>query len=89
LDFLQAIYRDPTQPIQRRLRAASAALPFEHPKLAVVANVRQEDLAERLANALAATGKVINGRAVQVLRSPGPLNAHRSYLASGFSKRRF
>jgi hypothetical protein len=28
LDFLQAIYRDPRQPIQRRMRAALGALPL-------------------------------------------------------------
>jgi hypothetical protein len=35
LYFMQAIYRDSRQPMQRRMRAAVAALPFEHPKLAV------------------------------------------------------
>jgi hypothetical protein len=39
LDFLCAVYRDPCQPMPRRMRAAAAALPFVHPKLAVVANV--------------------------------------------------
>jgi hypothetical protein len=39
LDFLCAVYRDPRQPMPRRMRAAEAALPFVHPKLAVVANV--------------------------------------------------
>jgi hypothetical protein len=39
LDFMQAIYRDPAQPMTRRMRAAVAALPFEHPKLSVNANI--------------------------------------------------
>src|SRR5262245_42328064 len=64
------------------MRAAAAALPFEHVKLAVVASVRQEDLAERLANALERNGKVINSRATQVIeakpieRSPESLPDH-------------
>jgi hypothetical protein len=32
-------YRDARQPMQRRMRAAEAALPFVHPKLSVAANV--------------------------------------------------
>jgi crotonobetainyl-CoA:carnitine CoA-transferase CaiB-like acyl-CoA transferase len=39
LDFLQAIYRSAEQPMNRRARAAIAALLFEHPKLSVTANV--------------------------------------------------
>jgi hypothetical protein len=39
LDFMQAVYRDPAQPTTRRMRAAVAALPFEHPKLSVNANI--------------------------------------------------
>jgi hypothetical protein len=35
LDFLCAVYRDARQPMPRRMKAAEAALPFVHPKLAV------------------------------------------------------
>jgi hypothetical protein len=49
------------------MRAAAAALPFEHPKLAVHAQVSSEDLAERLGRAIEQSGKVINGRPAQVI----------------------
>ena len=39
LEFLRTVYRDSQQPMQRRMRAAEAALPFVHPKLSVAANV--------------------------------------------------
>lgn len=48
LDFLQAVYRSTDQPMHRRMRAAVAALPFEHPKLAVTASVNTEGWGARL-----------------------------------------
>jgi len=44
---------DPQQPMQRRMRAAEAAVPFVHPKLSVAANVysfaaQMEELKQRL-----------------------------------------
>ena len=75
LDFLQAIYRDPTQPIQRRMRAAQAAIPFEHPRLAVVATTSSDDLADRLQKAIEGTAKIINTRPTQVLPPPKVIEA--------------
>lgn len=60
LDFLRSVYADPNQPMHRRLRAAVAALPFEYPKLAVVASLKEGgNFATRLEAAIARSGKVI------------------------------
>jgi hypothetical protein len=69
LDFLQAVYRDPTQPLHTRLRAAALALPFEHPKLAVVAQLRGEGFAAQLEAAMRRAGKsvVIDAKAVATI----------------------
>jgi hypothetical protein len=48
LDFLRAVYRDPTQALTTRMRAAMACLPFEVPKLAVTAVVTNNDIATLL-----------------------------------------
>ena len=49
LQVMQAIYRNPAQPIARRMRAALAALPFEHPKLsATYAVTGERDFAEQM-----------------------------------------
>jgi hypothetical protein len=39
LSFLQKVYRSVTQPMSRRMQAAMAALPHEHPKLGAVATL--------------------------------------------------
>src|SRR6516164_10243363 len=48
LDRLQAVYRNPRLPLQMRIRAMIAALPFETPKLAVTATVSENDFATLL-----------------------------------------
>jgi hypothetical protein len=74
LDLLQAIYRDVDQTISRRLRAARAALPFEHPRLAVAVNVSAEGLAKRMAIArerLGQGGYVIDAQPKALADDPG------------------
>ena len=49
LTFLKAVYQHPKVPLSVRMRAASIAIPFEVPKLAVTAVVtNQDDFATRL-----------------------------------------
>jgi hypothetical protein len=71
LDFLKAVYRNEKLPLHARLRAAADAAPFCHAKLAVVANVSEDDLAERLMRAIERSSKVIEHRpTMQVIEPP-------------------
>ena len=74
LELLQAIYRNPRLPERVRQRAAIACLPFESPKLAVVASYdASEGFAAKLEAAIARTGrpsKLIEGVAQSVVAEP-------------------
>ena len=48
LDFLCAVYRNAGLPLAMRLRAASTAAQYVHPKLAVIATGTSGNIAERL-----------------------------------------
>jgi len=48
LSFLKAVYMNADLPLSVRMRAAIELLPFTHPKLAVVAQVSENDLATLL-----------------------------------------
>jgi hypothetical protein len=48
VEFLQAIYRDPRQPMHRRLKAAIEAAPICHPQLKATAVILGSDFATRL-----------------------------------------
>jgi hypothetical protein len=52
LDLLKAIYRRVDLPLSTRMRAATAALPHEHPKLAVTTVVNAGDFADQLERAV-------------------------------------
>jgi hypothetical protein len=70
LDLLRAVYRSPAAPLSVRLRAAIAALPHEHPKLAVTANLNGETFADALERAIARSGKADLIRSVRTIE-PG------------------
>jgi hypothetical protein len=57
IDFLCAVYRDPRQPMHRRLKAAIEAAPYVHPQLKATAVVISgNDFATRLERAIERSG---------------------------------
>jgi hypothetical protein len=65
LQFLQAIYRSPDQPMARRMKAASIAIQYESPKLAVTVQVNDDSFAARLERAIARSNKVEAARLIE------------------------
>jgi hypothetical protein len=59
LTLLQAIYRSATIPLMTRMRAAQAAIPIEHPKLAVTASIEVGDFADQLEQAIERSRRVM------------------------------
>jgi hypothetical protein len=53
LDFLRAVYLNNELPLSVRMRAAGLAIPYELPKLSVIANVSNTNLGDRLERAIA------------------------------------
>src|SRR5262245_52393002 len=75
LDLLRAVYRDPTQQLSTRMRAAMACLPFEVPKLAVTAVVTENDIATLLDKRIAKYEKMQNAKMIEARPNAEPTNA--------------
>jgi hypothetical protein len=69
LDFLRACYCNSALPLSTRMRAAIAALQFEHPKLSAAAVVHDDGtFAARLERALERSGRALtNGSGSKVI----------------------
>jgi len=59
LTLLQKIYRSPAVALSTRMRAAIASIQFEHPKLAVTANIQAGDFADQLDRAVERSRRVM------------------------------
>jgi hypothetical protein len=67
LAFLQAVYCNDGLPLHVRMKAAIAALPYEHPKLAVTAVLDSSDsFAVQLEGAIARSRKVLELHAAEL-----------------------
>ena len=67
LELLQQVYRNHSLPLSTRMRAAATALPFEHPKLSVIASFDGEDFADRMERATRRSSNVIEHDQPQAL----------------------
>jgi hypothetical protein len=69
LDFLRRVYRSTRQPMSLRMRAATEALPHEHPRMTAVSvgYYTGNTFADRLDRAIDASerAKVIEGRVIR------------------------
>ena len=66
LALLKAVYQCLALPLHVRMKAASLALPYESPKLAVTAVIPGRDFASLLENRL----KQLNGEQTKVIEAP-------------------
>lgn len=94
LKLLQTIYRSATIPLPTRMRAAIAAIQFEHPKLAVTATLSGGDFADHLDQAVERSRRVSMIEAKPIAneasvpsdtanenKRPTPSNGHRPPVA--------
>jgi hypothetical protein len=67
VDFLQAIYRDPRQPMPRRMKAAIECAPYMHPKLSAAAITIDGSFADRLDRAMMRSRGVVAGEGLKLI----------------------
>ena len=70
--FLESVWRNPRVPFSIRKRAAEQCLAYDRPKLAVVAQVSEGNIAERLERALARSNGPprLNGQTLDLKPEP-------------------
>ena len=73
LDLLRAVYRRSDLPLTTRMRAAIAALQYEHPRLAVVAQINEQSFAEVLERRLRNMERINNGDGGIIEAKPTPM----------------
>jgi hypothetical protein len=66
LSFLRSVYQCPALSLHVRMKAASLALPYESPKLAVTAVIEGKDFGTLLEERL----KRINGKKAKAIEAP-------------------
>ena len=72
LDLLRSVYRNPSLPLPVSMRAAIAALPHEHPRLAVMAQISEQSFAEVLERRLKNLERINNGNGSMIEAKPVP-----------------
>ena len=100
LDLLRAVYRNNQLPLPTRMRAATAALPHEVPRLAVTAQVTEQGVAElldrrlkriqemkRLENKVVNCGTIVSDRTNEPEPQPAPPTPGHliDYITTGFT----